>query len=329
MRSLISGFLPLFLSLGLSIPTFAAAPTPIKSSFREVWSVVEGVGFTPRTDIERSESAVYSMKFPVYPVNQKSVFGEDSNQLTRDGQRTINEHKDYYDRISKKVHANGICVSGSWSITNSSSYTGLFKKGSQALFIGRISTTMDSVLRSENRGFGFAGKLFPTLSIDAKVDTANFFSVDVLLGTKIAHVLDAATTNEPEIGISVSTLGNLGRLGLGLKIADSLKKANPNPAFRPLYPLSQSGESGTFKTPHWIRLRASAALKRNEERDFRAEILQAMKDNQVLVYKIDVSDSTKNRQAQTGWQELGEIVLQRAVVSYGCDRRLHFPHPPL
>ncbi|MNT53855.1 hypothetical protein D3C72_1909690 [compost metagenome] len=83
------------------------------------------------------------------------------------------------------------------------------------------------------------------------------------------------------------------------------------------------------KVPHWIRLSAAPSMKKNNQVDFRSEVLQAVHDNGELVFYIDVSDTTSDRNSRKGWKRLGEIRVSQAVVSYGCDRRLHFAHPKL
>ena len=44
-------------------------------------------------------------------------------------------------------------------------------------------------------------------------------------------------------------------------------------------------------------------------------------------YNIEVSETTQDRESSEGWTKLGEITLNKAQVSYACDRRLHFGHP--
>jgi len=39
-----------------------------------------------------------------------------------------------------------------------------------------------------------------------------------------------------------------------------------------------------------------------------------------------VSD-TANKPEDAGWQHIGHIKADKTVVSYGCDRQLHFAHP--
>lgn len=296
------------------------------SSFNEVWNVVTDVEFVPKSKIEKDEFSVYqSGQNPIYPVNSKSLFSNQSKQLEKDAQRTINQNEDYYDRIAKLLHPNGVCIAGVWTATKNSSYTGYFQNGKSGLFIGRVSTPMDSVLAGDQRGFAIAGKIFPTMDADQKMQTANFFSVDVLLGTDAPLMLDVKMTNEPEIGFKFSLIG------LGLKIASALKTADENPAFRPLYPISQLGvaQGENIRTPKWFRISADASTIKNNEIDFRNEILRAVEENSKLVFNVDVSDTSKDKDENSAWKTVAQIVVDRASLSYGCDRRLHFAHPKL
>ncbi len=307
-------------------PGFLMAADEYKgSSFSEVWNIINDVGFTPKSAIEKEELAVYTEFLPQYPVSMTSIFANGSAQLERDSLRTVSERFDYYDRLEKKLHPNGVCVSGEWIIKKKTPYTGLFATASKGLFIGRISVAMEDTSFDDQRGFGFAGKVFPTMDPNEVVKTGNFFTIDVLLGTMLDRVLDAKTTNEPETGFK------LGLIALGLRIAAALSSADNNPSFRPLTQVAEInvGPEEEVVQPRWIRLAASGNSKRNDEPDFRNEIIQAIDDNKTLKYFIEVSDTTKDRDATSGWTRIGEINLDSAVISYGCDRRLHFAHPKL
>ena len=295
------------------------------SSFNEVWNVINDVGFAPKSDIEKEEFNVYTEFLPQYPVNMSSIFAGGSGDLERDAIRTVNQRFDYYDRLPKKLHSNGVCVSGEWIIKKSTPFTGMLATGAKGLFVGRISVSLGNTTSDDQRGFGFAGKVFPTMDPNQVVKSGNFFTVDVLMGTMLDHVLDAQTTNEPETGFKLSLIG------VGLRIAAALKKADDNPSFRPLTQVVNANKADDVEAvqPHWIRLKASGNLKRNDEPDFRNEIIQALDDNKTLKYFIEVSDETKDREATEGWTRVGEINLDKAVISYGCDRRLHFAHPKL
>lgn len=304
------------LLLTLGSPAFA------QSTYNEVEAVLNDVGFAPKDKEEADELAVYRAgALPLYPMSFRSVF-RSKGALERDAKRTVTDKSDYYPRLDKLLHPNGVCVTGTWKITKANPYSGYFKQNTEALFLGRVSVAMEKTTSKHDRGFGFAGKIFPTTDKQQLVDTTNFFTVDVLMGTGADRFLDVAVTNEPETGF------NLGLIALGLKISKALKLADSRPMFRPVAPIAKIGESPNHvRSPMWMRVRAAGGTVKNNEADFRSEVLKAVRDNKTLRLAIDVSDTTKDRKAATGWSEIGEIAIDRAVVSYGCDRRIHFAHP--
>lgn len=296
------------------------------SSFADVQQVLLDENAPLVSGQVSQELQVYQQgQLPQYAMNMRSVFEYGSAGLEKAAKRTVSDKSDYLDRLPKLLHPNGVCVMGKWQIAKDSPYTGAFAANTENLFVGRISVAMQETTSDSGRGFGFAGKLFPTLNENEPVATENFFSVDVLMGTNIKRFLDTATTNEPELGF------DLWLIKLGLKIASALTKADDNPGFRPVKNLAMMGtDSGVApKYPHWIRLSTAKEMKRNNQPDFRAEVVQAVEENKELVFYIDGSDTTKDRSKNSGWKRLGEIRVSQAVVSYGCDRRLHFSHPKL
>ena len=292
------------------------------SSFNEVRSVIMGDQFVPSRENEKREWTVYQTNnLPQYQVNSETLF-KAAIPLEVDAKRTVDEKFDYYDRLEKKLHSNGVCLMGEWQINYPSKYSGYFKNGSNGLFVGRVSTTMEHTKAGEKRGYGFAGKVFPTMDPDQVVKTANFFTVDVLMGT-YSNFLDTNLTNEPETGFDLSVIW------LGLKIASALKTADENPSFRPMTPISKLNEQDKIVTPHWMRITPYKTTIKNDKKDFRYEVIKALRDNKKLLFKIEVSDTTKDRSERSGWNQVGTITATEAVVSYGCDRRLHFAHPKL
>lgn len=291
------------------------------STFREISDVISDKNADPRTETEKAEFAVYqSGKLPQYKMNMASVFGK-GKDLAADARRTISEKDDSYPRLEKLLHPNGVCVSGKWTMTEESPYSGHFKKGTNALFIGRVSVAMEKTTSKFDRGFGFAGKIFPTMNPDERVPTTNFFMVDILMGENSPRFLETAVTNEPETGF------NIRLIKLGLKIANMLKLADKSPMFRPVTPIAKLGETGVVKAPKWMRVTSATGMVLNDEADFRREVQVAVKENSVLKLKVEVSDTTKDRGASEGWKHVGFIELDQARVSYGCDRQLHFAHP--
>lgn len=291
------------------------------STFQEISDLISDRNFVPASVDEKEEFAVYQAeKLPQYGMNMASVFGK-GRDLGRDARRTVSERHDSYPRLEKLLHPNGVCVSGKWTMTEENSYSGHFRKGTNALFVGRVSVAMEKTTSKHDRGFGFAGKIFPTMNPDERVPTTNFFMVDILMGEHTPRFLETAVTNEPETGFNIMLIR------LGVKIANVLKVADKSPMFRPVTPIAKLGETGVVKSPKWMRVTSAAGMILNDETDFRREVQKAVKDNSVLKLKVEVSDTTKNRSKSEGWKHIGFIELDQARVSYGCDRQLHFAHP--
>jgi hypothetical protein len=307
-----------------SLNAFAVKPpSPIPyqgSSFNQVMQVISDKGFSPRSEIEAKEFSVYKKdQLPQYPVSYSTL---GLKELTAASKRTLVERADYFDRIEKMVHANGVCVSGEWNISENSGYSGYFANGSQGLFVGRISVALGNTTSAGRRGFGLAGKIFPTMDPNQKVKTTNFFVVDVLSGTNAQRFLDVSLTNNPPLTLSPDIAGVM------LKIFPAFRSADSSPTFRPITPISQMGVSGKPNSPVYLRLSPEAATAKNNQPDFRQEIIEAFrKNNGQLNFNIDVSRTTNDRLASKGWSRIGQIRLNQVDVSYGCDRRLHFNHP--
>ncbi len=296
------------------------------TTYNQVIDVLNDKNYFPTTAEESAEYSIYLRNLlPRYVVNNSTIFANGTEQLSKDTKRTVNEHQDYYPRLAKLLHANGICLIGKWQVTEENPYSGLFKKGTESLFIGRASVTMSGTTHSEKRGFALAGKIFPTLDPQEDVTSANFFSIEVLLGLKNQYFMDAQLTNEPETGFDISLIG------LGLKIGAIFSLADKSPGFRPLYPISESAllANEKIKTPKWFRITAKNPIIKNQEADFRNEIIQTINDNNEIIFNLEVSDIGNNRKDNTLWSKLGEIQINQAIISYGCDRRLHFAHPKM
>lgn len=321
-----SGYLKLSLVFAVSGGVQAMAAEYEGSSFNEVQSILNDETPEPVNSYDLAEWLVYrENRLPQYSMNWESIFEKDIT-LQTDAKRTLSEQNDYYPRLTKKLHPNGVCVSGQWSIDRFSKYSGLFKTETKALFVGRISVAMESTDFESRRGFGFAGKIFPTTDQSEIVRTANFFTVDVLTGQSEQYFMKTATTNEPAVGIP--EFWNISRTWLGIKIKKALEEVDSNPGFRPLTPIAASGEVAVqVKMPKWIRLKTENGQITNHESDFRNEVLRAISDNRILKVGIYVSDTDSDRNNESAWTRIGTIELDKAVVSYGCDRRLHFAHP--
>jgi hypothetical protein len=282
-------------------------------------------------DRARAEMSVYqSGQLPRYQVSLENIFRYGINNLERAAKRTVSENQDFYPRMEKLVHSNGICFTGEWAIqAKNTGYTGYFAEGARGLFVGRASSALSDTRAEERRGFGFAGKIFPTLSENEVVPTANFFTVDVLPGEVRPFFADTALTNEPRTNAGLGDLLNFPLIKLVLNIKNALSAADENPGFRPLYPIAMAGtgkEVSQARWPHWIKL-SFLDQERVRKSDFRDEL--ALRPGQAHDLAIMVSDTTKDVNNSGQWHRIGTIHLTESYVSYGCDRRLHFAHPKL
>jgi hypothetical protein len=75
-----------------------------------------------------------------------------------------------------------------------------------------------------------------------------------------------------------------------------------------------------------IRVAPQVQSPAANDADFRNE-LSAKNYPNSLIFMVDVSDETKDPNANSGWKNIGQIRTSVLTTTFGCDRRLHFPHP--
>lgn len=296
-----------------------------ESSFNEVREVVFGVNpQTANSNIQTEMKSYEQNRLPHYEVTSENFIVNGVNRLLERATNTLKDTDDYYPRLEKMLHSNGACFTGVWTMTEENAYSGFFKKGSTGLIIGRASTALSETERGDPRGFGFAGKIFPTMDPNKKVKTANFFLIDVLMGKQRDRYLDTKMTNEPSTGFRPSVIA------MGLKILSVFKKVDSNPGYRPVYPIAELGVSFEEKihTPKFMMIKADEKINRNDDIDFRDELNIAKNHTSGLKFNILVNDKTSDQNASE-WKKVGSIKLNESINSYGCDRRLHFAHPKM
>ncbi len=280
------------------------------SSFDEVWNQVTSDPYR---------------KLPQYQVTLGSFFSKGKDLLTKSAKRTLKSEEDILPRFDKLLHPNGSCMKGRWIITEDTPYTGLLSKGTDALILLRASTTLTNTKRGRIRGFGLSGKIFPTLNPDEKVKTANFFTIDNLVGTYEKHFTDAKLTNEPQLVPSFS-FDIIGLIGLGAHVAKALGSADKNAGFRDLYALAKE-ENKKAIYPKWIQITAERGQKKSNKKDFRRELEDFLDKNRIVRFKISVADPKNG--GKSNWKRIGTIEVDDFVSSFSCDKRLHFHHSPL
>jgi hypothetical protein len=290
----------LFVLFSLVLPV---AKADTGSTFSEVWNTVSSDPY---------------VRVPHYKVTLTSFFGFFQDHLKASGQRTIADGSDLLPRFKKLVHPNGICLAGTWTITEDSPYTGYFAKGSKGLLIGRASVAMSETVSGQYRAFGFAGKLYPT--DDArhtdKLHTANFFVVDDLGGTLASHYTDVMMTNRPK------ATTHLSMIAIGAAAVRAFGAADKNPTVRQMYEVAELGMEDPTRslTPAYFGLKAAPG-QTYDAPDFRQELLLE-NHNGKLVLEINVAASER-----APLTKIGTIELTQDALTDSCDHRLHFHHP--
>ncbi len=249
------------------------------------------------------------------------------NKLFKAAQRALDDSSDTGPYFQRLIHPNGIALAGTWQIKEDSPYSGYFKKGSKGLIIVRSSVVLSKTKQGQNRGFAFAGKIFPTMDPDERVKTADFFTIDVLLGTKARYFTDVSLTNEVPPGFNLDII----RLfGIIISSIGTLVRADFNAFYRPTYPVAELGlaEGEESNAPKWMMIKAWSGNRKVDRADFRDELrVENYKDGE-LFFNISVA-SKKLLSGGRDWQYIGYIKLTESVTSESCDHRLVFQHPKL
>jgi hypothetical protein len=240
------------------------------------------------------------------------------------------------------IHRNGICLVGSWQITEATNYSGYFRQGSRALLVARYSPCCNETRRGRTRSLSLVGKLFPTTEPNhaAPLETANFITQQDLGGDYTDYINDAEFRNAPDTTIW--------RRGLGVPIvlvqAIVFSLVDRKISIRQLYPIAELGKSAGEPTRAPTFMRVLVAPDQpcipGEGLDVRDEIMAQIYDKgdprpkRALKFNIEVSDdgvtsgpAFRERRTITNWRHIGKMTVEEAVVSYNGDHVTHFGHP--
>jgi|SRR6266700_3889465 len=289
---------------------------------------------------------------PVYEVTLSSVlrgilpFGK--RYLFRQAtERAVDSHADLRWGADGKgfrrlLHPNGVCLTGLWEITEETGYSGYFRKGSQALTVGRYSTCCTETRRGHTRSLAMVGKLFPTTDANhpQPLRTASFITQQDIAGDDTDYINDAELLSAPDV--------HAWRRGRGapiLLITGALfQRVDKEPSQRQLYQIAELGKSQgePTRSPGFMRLTVTPEQTRIEGRalDFRDEIMAQIFDKgdvmprRTLTFRIEVTDEGSTRgtpvsQSRTfsNWRYIGRLTFDNAVISYNGDFVIHFNHP--
>ena len=307
--------LPIIGLLAISSGSRAMAQSYPGSLYSDVWAV--------------AQDKPYEV-LPETKVTVGSFFEFAKDKLMEASERTVQTQDDVLPYFKKLVHPNGICLSGTWNITEQNPYSGYFKQDSKGLIILRGSAALSPIHRGEKRSFGLAGKIFPTLDPKHKnrLATANFFTIDNLGGTYTPNFMDTILTNDiTSVDFGFANLGQTGILAAAAKafsLAD--RTLGSLPTVRQLYEISELGESDrmAIRTPKYLKIQGQTGV-RTENRDFRDD-LRVEANGGVLRFDISVADDgipgTKKN-----WTKIGYVEVNESSTAEGCDHRIHFHHP--
>jgi len=152
------------------------------------------------------------------------------------------------------LHPNGVCLTGVWKITEDTDYSGYFRKGSEALVIGRYSTCCTENRRGHTRSLALVGKLFPTNDAEHTqlLRTASFLTQQDIGGDRVDYINDAELRNAPDVH------GFRRGLGVPILLITGLvfRRVDKEPAQRQLYQIAELGkpEGEPTRTPKFMRL---------------------------------------------------------------------------
>ena len=292
---------------------------------------------------QRVWGAAGESPLPVHAVTFRSV----ASGMQRASERAVDSGADLRwgaDRkgFTRLVHPNGVCLIGTWEITERTDYTGYFSQGSRALIAGRYSTCCTETRRGRMRSLSLAGKLFPTSDPNhaEPLRTANFLTQEDIGGMRTDYINDAELRNAPDVtaarrGAGIATL---------LATGAAFQRVDKEPGIRQLYAIAELGkpEGTPTRTPEFMRLKVVSTQPRipGADLDFRDEVMAQIFDRgdpapkRTLTFTIEVTDQGtvtgpgfRVRWRFGNWRAIGRIVFNNAVVSRNADGVLHFNHP--
>src|SRR5262245_1412494 len=187
---------------------------------------------------------------PVYAVTTRSVlrgvlpFGA-PYFFRKATERAVDSHADLrwgpdHKGYRRLLHPNGICLTGLWEITEDNPYSGYFKKGSQALVIGRYSTCCTETRRGHSRSLALVGKLYPTTDPihSEPLVTANFITQQDLGGDYCDYINEVEVRNAPD----TRAWRRGGALPVLLVTGAIFQGVDKEPSQRQLYPIAKLGK---------------------------------------------------------------------------------------
>jgi hypothetical protein len=240
------------------------------------------------------------------------------------------------------IAPNGICVMGSWEITEDNPYTGYFTKGSRGLTIGRFSSDGNETRRGQRRSISLGMKIYPTMDADHSTPLvpASVIVQEDLGGMRTDYLNDAELVNAPSVHAYRRGIYFLIMLRAG-PIFQRLDKVGDS---RQVFEVAELGKPPAVQTvaPEHMLFKMTPGQRQIEGRhlDFRDEIYGHLfnpgdvQPTGVIEFDISVSSYGRktgvqglSRVAVQDWQRIGRLRFTEAVASYNADHVIQFHHP--
>ncbi|MGE3704849.1 MAG: hypothetical protein AB7I13_06220 [Vicinamibacterales bacterium] len=240
------------------------------------------------------------------------------------------------------IAPNGICVLGTWEITEQNMYTGYFRKGSKGLTVGRFSSDGNETKRGQRRSFSLGMKVYPTMDPDhaTPLIPASVIVQEDLGGMRTDYINDAELVNTPSVHAYRRGIYFLIMLRAGL-IFQRLDKVGDA---RQVYQVAELGKdpSEPLHAPDHLMFKMAQGQRRVEgaQLDFRDEIYGHMFDPGAkeptgsMVFDICVSSYAKRSGVRglsnvkvEDWERIGTLRFSEAICSYNGDHVIQFHHP--
>lgn len=260
----------------------------------------------------------------------KNLVGSESKPLhglAVRSRRTLVDESDERPPEPKWLHPRGACASGEWSIDTETMATGLFGIGTKVPAIVRISSGDGTSATSNSTDFdgrilGMAVKLYPTTSKTQKMKTRNIVTLDRYGFERSKRKAtfwenDFSPVYFTNVAPATSPLGKF--LSAFFDRFD-----NPNWA-RPLYGVARAFGNDDlleYRTPYEIRFainQKSIVNTKNTASDFRDEL------KSLSGVSLDIILQSFDGKEVIG-KKIGNLNLNKFVVSDYCDLNLHFHH---
>jgi len=240
------------------------------------------------------------------------------------------------------IAPNGICVLGTWEITEHSQYTGYYARGSKGLTIGRFSSDGNETKRGQRRSFSLGMKIYPTTDPEhpTPLIPASVIVQEDLGGMRTAYINDAELVNTPSVHAYRRGIYFLIMLRAGPIFQRLDKVANARQVYQPAE--LAKDPAVPVHAPKHLMFKMAQGQRRVEGHhlDFRDEIYGHMfnpgdtSPTGSMVFDICVSDYGRESGVQglsrvkvDDWQRIGTLRFSEAICSYNGDHVIQFHHP--